>query len=356
MKNKILATLLASALFLTFTGCNTANTTASPASEDSKVSSAVKSEVSSDTANTEFPVTLKHAFGETVIDEKPVNVVTLGWGNQDVVLALGVVPAGASMANFGPVDDKGLLPWTAEGYKGLGVTDPVVFSDTDGFDFEAISAAKPDVILAPYSGMTEDDYKLLSDIAPTVPYKDIPYAITWQEQAATISTALGMKAEGDKLIADVEAKIEAALAANPDIKGKNAAMFWVDASDLSVIYAYTTLDPRGAFLTDLGLNFPASIAGLGDVTKDFSVTISAENVDILKDVDIMITYGDESTVAALQANELYKAIPAVANGAIVTLDTTDDLSASTTPSILSVPATLDRLMEVLAEAAAKASK
>ncbi len=39
-----------------------------------------------------FPVTIKHAFGETVIEKAPERIVTWGWGNHDALLALGVVP------------------------------------------------------------------------------------------------------------------------------------------------------------------------------------------------------------------------------------------------------------------------
>src|SRR5690625_2119782 len=98
--------------------------------------------------NKDYPITVEHAFGETVIESKPERVATVQWGNHDVALALGIVPVGFSAANFGVQDDSGLLPWTVEKLDELGVTDPNVFQDTDGLDFEAISDANPDVILA----------------------------------------------------------------------------------------------------------------------------------------------------------------------------------------------------------------
>ena len=42
------------------------------------------------------------------------------------------------------------------------------------------------------------------------------------------------------------------------------------------------------------------------------------------------------------------------NGAVVLLDSSDDLAASSTPSILSIPYTIDRYLEVLNTAAEKA--
>ncbi len=44
----------------------------------------------------------------------------------------------------------------------------MLFDETDGIDFEAVADTQPDLILATYSGMTAEDYKTLSEIAPTV--------------------------------------------------------------------------------------------------------------------------------------------------------------------------------------------
>ena len=48
-----------------------------------------------------YPLTIEHAFGETVIESKPERVATVGWENQDTPLALGVAPVGVSAANYG---------------------------------------------------------------------------------------------------------------------------------------------------------------------------------------------------------------------------------------------------------------
>src|SRR5690554_4882453 len=137
------------ALFITLiVGCSDnsnseseSNSTEAPVSENEN-----ENEINDE--NSEYPIVIEHAFGETEIESKPERVVTIQWGNHDVVLALGVVPVGFSAANFGVQDDSGLLPWTIEKLEELGETDPNVFQDTDGLDFEAISDAEPDVILA----------------------------------------------------------------------------------------------------------------------------------------------------------------------------------------------------------------
>ena len=58
-----------------------------------------------------MPVTVTHAFGTTTIEKRPTRIATVGWGNHEVPLALGVVPVGMSKATWGDDDADGVLPW-----------------------------------------------------------------------------------------------------------------------------------------------------------------------------------------------------------------------------------------------------
>ena len=109
--------------------------------------------------------------------------------------ALGVAPVGVSAANYGMVTDNNLHPWTDEAFADLGVEKPVVFDDVDGLDFEQISDCNPDVILAAYSGMTQEDYDTLSQIAPVIPYKEKAWQTSWREQTIENAEGMGMKPE-----------------------------------------------------------------------------------------------------------------------------------------------------------------
>ena len=129
---------------------------------------------SSDTADSgsagsgEYPITIEHALGTVTLDEKPERVATVNWANHEVPLALGVVPVGMAAANFGDDDGNGMLLWVEDRLEELGAETPVLFDETDGIDFEAVSDTNPDVILAAYSGLTQEDYETLSEIAPVV--------------------------------------------------------------------------------------------------------------------------------------------------------------------------------------------
>lgn len=306
-----------------------------------------------DTTTSEYPITIKHAFGETVIERKPERIVTISWGNQDVPLALGVLPIGVSKANYGVTDDSGLLPWTADKVEELGEQTPNLFHDTAGLDYEAISDAKPDVILAAYSGITQEEYDLLSEIAPVVAYPKLAWQTYWRDQIIMDATGMGMKEEGEELISDLEDLISEKTNEYTQLKGKTAAFFYFDPSDLGKFYIYLPTDPRAAYLTDLGLEFPESLTELGETSTSFALELSAENADVLKDVDIIVAYGNEDLLKALQADTLLGTVPAIKRGSIALIEDGTPLAASGTPSALSIPATIDEYLSIIGKAADK---
>lgn len=305
-------------------------------------------------ASDSYPMTIKHAFGETVIEKKPEKVVTISWGNQDVPLALGVVPAGVSKANYGKADENGLLPWTAEKYKELGVEKPVTFDDIDGLDYEAISNDKPDVILAAYSGITQEEYDLLSKIAPVVAYSKLPWQTYWRDQITINATAIGKRDEGNKLVSDLEDKITEKTNEYPKLKGKKAAFCYFNPADLGKFYIYLPTDPRAAYLTDLGLELPESVKKLAETSDSFAIEISSENIDKLADVDVIVTYGNDTLLKQLKADALLGTVPAVKRGSVALIEDGSTLAASCTPSALSIPATIDEYLKIIGEAEDKA--
>ncbi len=372
MKKKIVSMLTATVMGLSVVACGTAQTESvseestatteasvaeasadgNESAEDTSSEAATAQESASADADAQFPMTITHGLGETVIESKPESVVAIAWGNPDVPLALGIVPSGISEANFGPRDENGLLAWTAEAFEELGV-EPNVFDDTDGWDYEAIADCNPDVILAAYSGLSQEEYDRLSEIAPVVAYPEIAWTTTWQEETINDATALGLEAEGRALVEETEALIAEKLEEYPELEGKKVAFFWLSEDDLGTFYIYTNNDPRAAFLGDLGFVTPDSVTALIDDPTAFSITVSAENADLLNDVDIIITYGTDSLVTAMQADGRFANIPAVQNGAFVLLDSNDVLAAASTPTVLSIPYCIDDYLAALNEAAEK---
>ena len=302
--------------------------------------------------STTYPIVCEHAFGETVIEAEPERVVTIGWGNLDVPLALGVAPVGVSRPTYGATDENGLFYWTNEAFKNLGVDEPNVFDDTDGLDFEAINNAEPDLILAVYSGISEEEYQQLSEIAPTVAYQEA-WAITWQDLTLENGHALGKDAEAEKMVEETAALIKEKSAEHPEIEGLTAAYCYFDTSNLGSFYVYMPKDPRASYLVDLGLDLPENIRALDDGSF-FFMTVSSENIDVLNDLDLIVTWGESDTLAALQADPLINQVPAVNRGSVVFLSNDSSLiSASCTPTTLSIEATIDEDLDLISEAAAK---
>ncbi|SDN34337.1 iron complex transport system substrate-binding protein [Actinomyces ruminicola] len=303
-------------------------------------------------------ITVEHAFGTTTIPAGAARFTAIAWGNHDVALALDVMPAGLSRQTWGVADDSGMLEWTRQRVDELvaaGAAEPVLFDDTDGLAFEAIAETTPDVILAAYSGLSQEDYDTLSKIAPTVAYPEVPWGTLWRDMIRLDSQAMGMAEQGESLISDLEQQIADAVAAYPQIAGKSAAFFYMSESDTSTIGFYTTADPRTAFMTDLGMTIPASVQAVSEADPEaFYSDLSSENADQVADVDLMIMYGEESDLAALQADPLIGTIPAIKNGAVAFVGNGTPLSASTNPGPLSIPWGIDQYVSLIAAAADKA--
>lgn len=335
--SRLLALGAAAALAIGLAGCST-----TPSSTDSDAAGA--NPASADA----FPVTIEHVYGETTITEKPERVATVAWANHEVPLALGIVPVGMSKATWGDDDSNGVLPWVEDALTDLGVDVslfgdadaaaagevPVLFDETDGINYEAVADTNPDVILASYSGLTQEEYDTLSKIAPVVAYPEIAWGTSVEDMVEMNSAALGLADEGDELIDQIHADTDAALEEHAALKDAKVLFAYLDPSDLSQIMYYTPVDTRPGFLTSLGLPEPEVLAGTD--STDFYLTVSAEEADVFDDVDVFITYGDESLIETLQADPLLSKIPAIAEGRIAILPDATPIAASANPSPLSV--------------------
>jgi iron complex transport system substrate-binding protein len=338
MRTRRLSALIAAgAVALVLTACGSTTDTSSDST----------AETSGADAGT---VTIEHAFGTTTIEGTPERVATVNWANQEVPLALGVVPVGMAAANFGDDDDNGILPWVEEKLDELGGEQPVLFDETDGIDFEAVADTEPDVILAAYSGLTQEDYDTLSEIAPVVAYPEAPWATSWRDMILYNSQGMNMAAEGEALVAELEGEIEDTVAAHPGLEGVSTMFVThVDTTDLSTVNFYTANDTRAAFFTDLGLTTPAAVEE-ASASGEFSGSVSAEQVDQFDDVQLIVTYGDQALVDTLEADPLLSQMPAIANHSVVFLDGSGPLGTAANPTPLSISWVLDDYVAMLADA------
>lgn len=302
-----------------------------------------------------FPVTIRHAYGTTTIEQQPERVATVAWGSSDAALALGVVPVGMAAQPYGDTDGDDLHSWTLAAIESLDGEVPTLFDEADGIDFEAVADTAPDVILAMQSGLTQEEYDTLSEIAHVVAYPDKAWGTEWQDVLTMAGDALGLRAEADAEVAELQGLIDEAVAANPQIEGKTAMFTYLNATDLSTIGYYTAFDARAEFLTDLGLAVPDSVASLSE-GEEFYGAIDAENADLFDDVDVLFGYGDDASLAAFQDDALVGKIPAIAAGATVLVEDGGELAAGVSPpTALSLPALLDEYVAMIAAASDQVS-
>lgn len=345
--SRVLAGILAATLTVSLAACS------QDSSETSSTSSSAASSQSSDVSNEAFPVTIEHAFGETTIESKPERIATFGWSNHEVPLALGVTPVGFEKVTWGDDDNNGILPWVEETLSKLGSDEPVLFDATDSIPFEEIANTAPDVILASYSGITQEDYDQLSQIAPVVAYPEIAWGTSLDEMIEMNSKAIGLEQEGKDLIADLDAEVASAIDANPELKDAKPVFAFFDESDFSQIGVYTSIDPRMSFLLDAGVQ-EASVLKEHSSPDSFYEQVSAENPETFDDVDVIITYGTEDDAAnaellsKMQADPLLSRIPAIAEGKVVFLGA-NPLAASANESPLSIPWGINEYFAKIAE-------
>ena len=294
-------------------------------------------------------IVIEHAFGETSVPVDAERVVTLGWGSTDAAIALGVVPVAIPYDSYAG-DENGVLPWVKDAVEDLGAPLPTVLPDApEEPPYDEIDAADPDVILAVYSGITQEQYDLLSEIAPVVAYSGIAWSTPWRDLISTVGTALGKDAEAATVIAGIEGEIAAAAEAHPEFAGTSIAAVWDTAG---TFYVYKTADPRVEFLLDLGFVNAPSVDELANGDATFYYTLSYEQLDRLSS-DVVLSYSDSQEGAdSFLTSPATSVIPAVQAGHVAQLVGTEYISAVSPPTALSIPWGLDQLVSALAAAVA----
>ena len=341
-RNRLIPALLTGLAALSLAACST--------------STAPQAEESAAAGEGAFPVTVSHAFGETTVAQAPERVATVGWANHEVPLSLDVVPVGMSKATWGDDDGDGILPWVEDALAEQGADTPVLFDETDSVPFEQVADTRPDVILAAYSGLTQEDYDTLSKIAPVVAYPDIAWGTSVDDMIEMNGAALGLQEEADALNEELDDTVAAALGNYPALQDANVLFTsFGGESDPSSVGFYTTVDPRAGFLAEAGLGVPDVVQEASADTDQFWVERSAEQPETFADVDLFISYGsddpaeNERALQELQDDPLLGKIPAIRDGHVAFLGS-GPLSASANPSPLSIPWGVDEYFGVLNDA------
>ncbi|WP_068310090.1 ABC transporter substrate-binding protein [Polycladidibacter hongkongensis] len=140
---------------------------------------------------------IKHAMGTTEVPDAPKRVVVLTNEGTEALIALGVVPVGASNSWNGN-------PWWKH------ISDVMVDADPLGkensINLELVAALEPDLIIS-NKLRHEAIYPQLSAIAPTVASERLKG--DWKVNFRLYAQTLGLSEKGDALIKDYEARVAA---------------------------------------------------------------------------------------------------------------------------------------------------
>ncbi|MGV9699055.1 serine/threonine-protein kinase [Streptomyces sp. NPDC003470] len=304
-----------------------------------------------------FPVRIEHDYGETVVRSRPQRVAAWGWGAAEVAIALGTFPVG--IAEEDSESGKGMLPWIEQAYEDKGLDTPALFSEGDStissLPVEQIAATDPDLILAPYSGLTEEQYDELSAIAPVVARPVGASVEPWEGVIATTAKALGVPAEGKELLANSDARL-AELGDRHGLTGSSFAVVVNDPPEGGV-HVFSEDSPVVRVLEGLGLRLADSVVELDSDGDGMMYTLDYENLDRLES-DVVVLYSTTSELAERDlADEKLNALPAFAAGRIGQLSGTDEFTSAASPTVLSIrwPGGMPVLAESLEKAETQAN-
>ncbi|MGS2586282.1 iron-siderophore ABC transporter substrate-binding protein [Streptomyces hebeiensis] len=295
-----------------------------------------------------FPVTVEHAFGSTKITKAPQRVVSVGYTDDQAILAFGIKPVGMVDQYPNPAgkspDINTQWPWVKDKW---GDTRPeVVMNNGDpGPNYEKIASLRPDLIIAVYSEIDRAGYEKLSKIAPTVGRtkgEKEPFSAPWQDNAVHIAKALGKEDEGAELVRGIQDKLDTAREEHPEFAGQTAvALSWYKDS----LAPFTTTDVRGRLVTGIGYQGATKIDEIAD--GKFFTVLSPERVDLV-DVDRIFVINDKADTAALKKFELFTNLSAVKNGKVSYLLDSEGPAvgaAMSQSTPLSLPYAIDQLVK-----------
>lgn len=294
-----------------------------------------------DTSAVTFPITIEHQYGSTTIPEAPKRVVAIGYTEQDLLLSVGVTPIAA---RYWYGDETNVIfPWAQASVEG---ENPIVLNMPYGaLNLEAILALQPDLISAVTSGVTEDEYKLLSEIAPTTVQSGeyINFGMPWQAATLMVGESVGKLPEAEAAVAEVEAKFEEVRDTHPQFADKTIVVAYYSEGTFGF---YTDQDSRGRFFTQLGFTIPQELVDIAG--EAFYANISNERFDLLNQDVIAIVNLQfvEGGIETIEADPLFGSLDAVKEGRVVYLETNEE-NALGFSSPLSLPYALDAVLPQL---------
>ncbi|MBP3088809.1 iron-siderophore ABC transporter substrate-binding protein [Corynebacterium sp. sy017] len=284
---------------------------------------------------------------ESTAAEAGENVASLGLGDVDTLLALGITPSVFAAWVEDSDSPNGLGPWAADDLP-KDKKPEVLYGTGTGFTSEhlqKIAAAEPNTIVAVNAQVDEDTKAKLEAIAP-VTYHDKQYKdwqVPWRSQVESVAQAVDKKAEGKELIAKTEQSLKGFRDKHPELAGKKVAIGLPYNGQLSL---YTDADGRGALLEELGFEVPEEFNERAQ--DNFYFELSPENYDVLESLDYLFILSYDNNEDELKKNPVYANLKLVQENRVFFIEKQLG-NAMSTPNPLSIPWSVEKLDALLAQ-------
>ncbi|WP_145332996.1 ABC transporter substrate-binding protein [Paenibacillus xylanexedens] len=248
---------------------------------------------------------IKHAMGETKITGTLQRIVTLFQGANDVVVALGVKPAGVVESWV----QQPVYEYLRKDLDGV----PQVGLESQP-NLEEINKLKPDLIIATKI-RDEEIYDQLSQIAPTVVTETL---FDWKETLKIAGEAMNKTEASNKLLADWETRVADFKEKMGDRLPIEATITNFRADQVRIFY----MGYAGKILKELGFTRPA-----GHDADKWGVELTSKEAIPDMNADMIFNFNSGTDTAAIEKNykdwtssPLWKNLDAVKNNQLYQVD------------------------------------
>ena len=247
---------------------------------------------------------------EVEVPTNPQRVFGMYTTDLDYALALGLPVAPTQAIRTGSVGLPDFFDYEE-------VADLDFFVNFPEYNWEAIAAAEPDLILNGLGYEGGPDLDLLDDIAPTYTFDG--FGGDWREDFTAIAEVFGRAHEAESVLGAIDARTDEL---RPLVEAHDGP--------LVMAYGYYEADASGGFygpqldqlqpvvFHDLGIETTAA------ATEPWSV-VAQEQIGLLADCDIILLAVETSDRAdalldTVRADPVWSALPAVAEGRVFTVN------------------------------------
>lgn len=286
----LLGGLLAAVIVLT--GCSAGSAAPEGKSSEGSVQGLPAAE-----GKTSYPLTLETAWGESELTERPERIVALGITDPELLAAMNVQPVAAfdsAVARSVWLDGR------------IDTDQLTLVENADGnWDYEAIAAAKPDLIMSFGSDMA-DSYAKLKAIAPVLTDTSKEESTDWRPRISAAGKALDLAGAAEKATQEYDDAMAKVRAENPGFSGKSIAFILDYGEEYGISYSSLEGTSTAAVLQEIGFD--------PTVPKGIEEEISPEMISLIT-TDVLLVGAVESDPKVVEKNltgtELFKQLPAV---------------------------------------------